>query len=92
MEWVLAAIGLLGGFALSAMWWWLLAHKFVPRLSFGDGIAETDDAGSGCVRYRLKVQNTGRRDIIDAQSCEARHIQRCAGDQACTREARGSDA
>jgi hypothetical protein len=65
MEWVLAAIGLLGGFALSAMWWWLLAHKFVPQLSFGDGIAETDDAGSGCVRYRVKVENTGRRDIID---------------------------
>ena len=71
MELVLALGGLLIGFALSFFLWWLLNHRLVPSLSFGSGISKLPFGADGRVVYRLKIENTGRRDIIDLE-CRAR--------------------
>jgi hypothetical protein len=57
--------GLLGGVVLSALFWWVLAHRLVPDIQFSDGISVLPDPDFGGVRYRVKVKNGGRRDVID---------------------------
>jgi hypothetical protein len=58
-------VGLFGGFLLSALFWWLLAHGLVPRLGFATAISKLDDREPGKVVYRIKMENVGRRKIID---------------------------
>jgi hypothetical protein len=56
------------GIACSIIAWWILFHKVVPQISFSDGISKTrlQDSDPGFC-YRIKFENTGRRDIIDIQ-------------------------
>jgi hypothetical protein len=65
VEWLLTAIGLLGGLALSFLLWWVLARVMVPRVAFGTHISKLPDGDDRHVRYRVKIANVGRRDIID---------------------------
>jgi hypothetical protein len=71
MEATYAAIGLLGGMLLSVAFWWVMAHRVVPKLEFSDRLSVLPDPDHGGVRYRVKMRNAGRRDIIDL-SIEAR--------------------
>lgn len=64
MEFVLAGAGLLGGFLLSFVLWWFLAHIMVPKIAFSTDLSRVPDRDQR-VRYRLKIRNTGRRDVID---------------------------
>lgn len=65
MESLLTIVGLLGGFVLSFVLWWILARAVVPRIAFSADISKVPDSFDGCVRYRIKIVNVGRRDIID---------------------------
>jgi len=64
--WVFLLLGLLGGFALSAIFWWYLNHYMVPKISFSDEIAKRPSSlnPSGFM-YRIKIKNTGKRRVID---------------------------
>lgn len=65
MELALALLGLVVGFALSCFLWWLLNHRLVPDISFATGISTLPSASNEQVVYRIKIKNTGRRNIID---------------------------
>jgi hypothetical protein len=56
------------GIACSIIAWWILFRKVVPCISFSDEISKTrlEDSDSGFC-YRVKFENSGRRDIIDLQ-------------------------
>lgn len=68
MELVLAAAGLVLGFALSFFLWWILNHRLVPAIAFGKGISKLPYESDGRTVYRIKIKNTGHRDIIDLES------------------------
>lgn len=63
MDWAGLAVGALIGFALSLAVWWVQYRVLVPAMAFGEGISKLSNA-SGVV-YRLKIENGGRRGIID---------------------------
>jgi hypothetical protein len=66
MDALLALVGLLGGLLLSALFWWVLAHRVVPCLEFSSSVSKRPDRAQGRVVYRVKVQNTShRRGVID---------------------------
>jgi hypothetical protein len=59
-------LGLVGGLVLSVVWWWWLAHRVTPQLTFADGVSWRSERGNGRVAYRIKLRNTSRRrGIID---------------------------
>jgi hypothetical protein len=62
---VTTVIGLVGGFILSGLFWYITVHIVAPRITFGDGISKLALA-DGTFRYRIRVQNVGRRAVIDA--------------------------
>lgn len=70
MDVLLAVGGLVAGFALSVVFWWVLNHWLVPEIGFGTGISKLPHS-DGRVIYRVKIENTGRRDILDL-SCRVR--------------------
>ncbi|TWP46735.1 hypothetical protein FKR81_34690 [Lentzea tibetensis] len=63
-EAVWSLVGLIGGFALSTIWWYAVSHVWAPRLGFSDKISVLPDATSRST-YRVKVMNTGKRGVID---------------------------
>lgn len=68
MELALAVAGLVLGFALSFFLWWMLNHRLVPAIAFGNGISKLPYGSDGRIVYRIKIKNTGHRDIIDLES------------------------
>lgn len=53
------------GIVTGILGWAILAHLVVPSLSFSKNIAKTYEGNK--FRYRIKVNNTGWRSIIDVQ-------------------------
>ena len=53
------------GIVTGILGWAILAHIVVPSLSFSKNIAKTYEGNK--FRYRIKVNNTGWRSIIDVQ-------------------------
>lgn len=61
-------IGLLTGILTALIAWWILFHCIIPRIHFSSSISKTptQDDKSG-YRYRFKLENAGRRSIIDVE-------------------------
>ena len=59
------SLGLIGGFVLSFISWWILTHLLVPTLSFSTAISKRSSSNGNRMHYRIKIKNTGKRDIID---------------------------
>lgn len=67
-------IGLLVGLFTSFFSWWVLFRWMAPTISISSSISRTpssvsseeDDDKSG-VRYRIKIENSGRRPAVDLQ-------------------------
>lgn len=58
-------IGLLGGFMLSALFWYVTVHMIGPSLEFSEQISRIADS-TGATVYRVKIRNSNkRRGIID---------------------------
>lgn len=58
-------IGLLGGFILSALFWYVTVHIIGPSLEFSEQISRITDS-TGATVYRVKIRNSNRRrGIID---------------------------
>jgi len=52
--------------ALSSLFaWWILNYKIVPKIRFSDSISKLEKDGSTI--YRFKFENSGSRDIYDAE-------------------------
>ena len=64
--WVSLVIGFLIGIVSSFLVWWFVLRILVPKISFSESISKTKtkEEKSG-YRYRLKIENSGRRGIID---------------------------
>ena len=63
--------GFAAGLAINLLSWWILFHHIVPRIEFSsvlsklpNSIGENDYSG---FRYSIKLQNGGRRGIIDVE-------------------------
>jgi hypothetical protein len=67
------AFGLIGGLALSVLFWWFMTHFIVPKLVFSSGISKDTIVAPDATIYRCKFENSGRRAIIDI-SLKARII------------------
>jgi len=62
-------VGFIAGIGTNLLSWWVLAHYFIPNINFGPSISKfstecSEDDKSG-YRYRIKLANSGRRQIID---------------------------
>ncbi len=69
MEQILSLIlGIPLGVLTSLISWWILFHKIVPKIQFSKNISKTQsvDSKSG-FRYRIKLENIGKRDILDVE-------------------------
>lgn len=65
-------LGFLLGFVASFLVWLWVAHGIVPRIVFSDGISKLrDDGESPGFKYRIKLQNIGRREAIDVETVVA---------------------
>ena len=72
VSWIFLALGLLGGLALSALFWWIMNHIMVPDLQFSPEVSRSK-AGfiqSG-IRYQIAMKNCGRRDSYNIK-CRVR--------------------
>ena len=62
---LLTAIGLLGGVALSALFWYFITHLIVPKVAFSEEITKRFTVDRKPV-YELRVRNASkRRAIVD---------------------------
>lgn len=61
-------IGLLIGVGTNLIAWWILFHYIVPKIHFSPSISKipTKDNKLG-YKYRIKIQNSGKRSIIDVE-------------------------
>jgi hypothetical protein len=64
-------LGFAAGLTINLLSWWILFRYIVPRIDFSsaisklpDPLGENDRSG---FRYRIKLQNGGRRGIIDVE-------------------------
>lgn len=67
-------VGLLVGLFTSFFSWWVLFRWMAPTISLSDSISKTsstvsleDDDDKSGVRYRIKIENSGRRPAIDLE-------------------------
>lgn len=61
-------VGIPLGILTSLVAWWIIFHGFMPRLTFSESIVKIDDSSSPTgFRYRVKLVNGGRRDILDVE-------------------------
>jgi len=61
-------IGLLGGFVLSFLLWWMLNHQMVPIIEFAEEVSRrpiTYDRQT--TRHQFALKNTGARSIINVR-------------------------
>ncbi|MFC6094909.1 hypothetical protein [Saccharothrix lopnurensis] len=56
--------GIMGGFALSVLWWYFVTHVLAPSLNFSKQVGRLTSVEGRSV-YRIKVKNVGRRAVID---------------------------
>jgi hypothetical protein len=62
---ITTVIGLLGGLALSAVFWYWTMHIIQPSIEFSPDVSRITDA-TGAVVYRVKLRNASqRRGVID---------------------------
>ena len=61
-------IGLFIGILTNLIAWWILFHHIVPKIYFSHSISKipTQEDKSG-YKYRFKIQNLGKRPIIDVE-------------------------
>jgi len=61
-------IGLFIGVGTNLIAWWILFHYIVPKIHFSPSISKipTKDNKLG-YKYRIKIQNSGKRSIIDVE-------------------------
>lgn len=52
------------GFATSFCFWWLLNHKWIPRVTFANELARFEIDGENNI-YLSAFENSGKRDILD---------------------------
>lgn len=56
------------GILSSYIFWWYLTHYLKPEIDFSPKISKlVDPYYKSGYKYRIKMKNTGRRDIIDVQ-------------------------
>ncbi len=61
-------VGIFIGIVASLLAWWVLFHFLVPTIRFSSSISKTPDAGCNSRhRYRIKLENAGRRAVIDVE-------------------------
>lgn len=61
-------VGLLLGIAGSLLAWWILFHCIVPKIQFSDSLSKLPTTDENCGwKYRFKIQNIGKRDLLDTQ-------------------------
>lgn len=61
-------VGLILGVGASFLCWWILFHKFVPKIEFSDKISILPNSlHEKAIKYRVKIQNVGNRKVIDAE-------------------------
>ena len=67
-SWIFLALGLLGGFIISLLLWWIMNHFFVPDLQFSKEISVSDakflESGK---RYQIAFKNCGKRDALNVR-------------------------
>lgn len=67
-SWTFLIIGLLGGFSLSIVFWWMLNHYLVPDLQFSDEISRSEVGFyKSSVRHQIAIKNCGRRDAYNVK-------------------------
>lgn len=68
-DWLNFIIGLLVGVGTEFFGWWCLARFVVPRLRFSPSISKiyVADGDRQSAQYRIKLENAGRRSIIDME-------------------------
>lgn len=68
MSWVFLVIGLLGGFGLSVIFWWITNHYLVPDIQFSEEVSRSDVGflNSG-VRHQIAIKNCGNRDAYNVK-------------------------
>lgn len=61
-------IGLFIGIGTNLIAWWILFHYIIPKIHFSRSISKipTKDNKLG-YKYRIKIQNSGKRSIIDVE-------------------------
>ncbi len=61
-------LGIPLGILASLIAWWILFHAVVPKIEFSHDISKSTaiDSKSG-YRYRIKFENTGKRDVLDLE-------------------------
>lgn len=52
------------GFATSFCFWWLLNHKWIPRVTFADELAKYEIEDEKTI-YLSAFENSGKRDVLD---------------------------
>jgi hypothetical protein len=64
-------VGLLTGILANGLFWWILNHKIVPCLRFSPDISKNSklptQLDASAYSYRIKLENSGRRSIIDVE-------------------------
>lgn len=68
MDWMSLLLGFPLGCLASLLAWWVVQHRFVPKIEFSPDISRNRYSGNPSgFNYRVKFKNTGRRDIIDVE-------------------------
>ncbi len=57
--------GLIIGFVTSFISWCILFHGIVPKIQYSKKISKFSRPTNAGIRYRIKFQNSGWRDVID---------------------------
>ena len=67
-SWIFLLLGLLGGFALSVLFWWITNHNLVPKLEFSEEISRSKVGfyKSG-IRHQVAIKNCGKRDAYNVK-------------------------
>lgn len=52
------------GFATSFFFWWLLNHKWIPKVTFANELAKFEIDGEKII-YLSAFENSGKRDVLD---------------------------
>lgn len=61
-------IGMPLGILASLVAWWIIFHGLMPVLEFSPSIGKiTDESSPNGFKYRVKIVNSGRRDILDVE-------------------------
>lgn len=52
------------GFATSFFFWWLINHKWIPKITFADELARLEIDNENNI-YLSAFENSGKRDVLD---------------------------